>query len=142
MVEFILSFLFGCVIYIITLILDSEEPTKEDELISWTISILSLYFNTTLPKVQILQEQGIYLGHYNFDNEIITIYTRNHNNQREILETLIHEVWHFIQHKKYNVSYEDYIDNLTFYENEADTMVQKVIPIILNNSHKIRTNLK
>jgi len=53
-----------------------------------------------MPKLRLVKSKSLttdFMGKYNFDNNTITLYLLNHKSVMDILDTLLHEVYHSTQ---------------------------------------------
>lgn len=95
----------------------------------------SKYFS--IRKLKLVVDNRIkFLGHFDIDNNIISINPSRHKNILELVETIIHEYVHFLQNpKEYDrlskMVYRDYFDHP--HEKEAEKIAIKLAPKCLKN---------
>ena len=77
-----------------------------NEVILFTRNILGQEGIHTLPPYMLSQEASKYMG--SFDGSLIVIYVHNQSCVKDLIETTLHEIAHFIQKHKNAIEFEKY----------------------------------
>lgn len=128
--DFLILFTIGALIYLATLLIEKREPHDFNRIYLCIVDLqneLCDQWECAHPKFCIESYSSIYKGHYDVDKKEITIYLAKHTNMIDVMETLVHELWHHLQFTKQMMDFDEYDLNPDIAEREADSIVLKTL---------------